>query len=81
MSFANLGNIFVPEVQVRGASNSLKIPILISFSKMLSWLFKLEVFLKLSNFRIRGLRCFHVNFFYCINTKSSPNQYLLLEKT
>lgn len=41
MSFANLGNLFVPEVQVRGASNSLKIPIMVSLSKMLSWLFKL----------------------------------------
>lgn len=40
-------NIFVPKVQVRGASNSLKIPIMVSFSKMLSWLLKLSIFLKL----------------------------------
>lgn len=31
MSFVNLGNTFVPKVQVRGASNSLKIPTTVSF--------------------------------------------------
>lgn len=63
MSFANLGNIFVPEVQARGASNNLKILVNDLFSKMFSWLLELSIFLTLYNFDFRDFQCFHVYIF------------------